>query len=74
MLEDMPLQVAKFFIPCDVVIMEMEEDSQIPIILARPFLATVGAMIDVKNRRLSLHAGEEKLEFNLSKVTASPSL
>ena len=31
-------------------------------------------MIDVKNRRLSLHVGEEKLEFNLSKVTASPSL
>jgi len=26
-LEDVPLQVAKFFIPCDFVIMEMEEDS-----------------------------------------------
>jgi len=30
-------------------------------------------MIYVKNGRLSLHVGEEKLEFNLSKVTASPS-
>ena len=34
----------------------------------------VSAMIDVKNGRFSLHMGEEKLEFNLSKVTASPSL
>jgi len=54
--------------------MEMQEDSQIPIILGRPFLATACAMIDVKNGRLSLHVGEEKLEFNVSKVMASPSL
>jgi len=31
-------------------------------------------MTDVKNECLSLQLGEEKLEFNLSKVTASPSL
>jgi len=31
-------------------------------------------MIDVKNGRLSLHVDEGKLEFNLSKVTASPSI
>ena len=43
MLEDVPLQVGKFFIPCDFVVMEMEEDLQIPIILGRPFLATAGA-------------------------------
>ena len=32
--------------------MEMEEDSRIPIILEKPFLATVGAMINVKNDKL----------------------
>ena len=32
------------------------------------------AMIDVKNGCLSLHVGEEKLRFNLSKVIASLSL
>ena len=40
LLEDVPLQVGKFFIPCYFVIMEMEEDSRISIILARPFLVT----------------------------------
>jgi len=39
-LKDVPLQVGKFFIPCDFIVMEMEQDSRIPIILGRPFLAT----------------------------------
>jgi len=74
MLKDVLLQVRKFFIPCDFVVIEMEEDAQIPIILGRPFLTTVGATIDVKNGYLSLQVSEEKLELNLSKVMASLSL
>ena len=38
-----------------------------------PFLATAGAIIDVKNGKLTLKVGEEKVEFNLSKVTKYPS-
>jgi len=41
-LEDVPLQVGKFFIPCNFMVMEIQEDSRIPIILRRPFLATAG--------------------------------
>ncbi|KAJ9129591.1 hypothetical protein P3X46_033771, partial [Hevea brasiliensis] len=47
------------------VVLEMEKDAQIPIILGRPFLATAGAIIDVKNGRLTLKVGEEEVEFNL---------
>ena len=68
------MQVGKFFIPCDFVIMEMEEDSRIPIILGRPFLATAGAMIDVKNGKLSLQVGDEKVEFSLPQSMASPTI
>ncbi|XP_021754572.1 uncharacterized protein LOC110719901 [Chenopodium quinoa] len=32
-LKDVPLCVGKFFIPCDFVVMEMEEDAHVPIIL-----------------------------------------
>ena len=39
-LEDIPIKIGEFYMPCDIVILEMEEDSQIPIILDRPFLAT----------------------------------
>ncbi|XP_039118394.1 uncharacterized protein LOC120254339 [Dioscorea cayenensis subsp. rotundata] len=65
-LEDVPIKVSKFVILADFVVLEMEEDSQIPIILGRPFLATAGAIIDVKHGKLSLTIGDEKVEFDLS--------
>jgi len=74
MLEDVLLQVGKFFIPCDFVVMETEGHAQVSIRPGRPFLAMMGAMINVKNGCVSLQVGEEKLKFNLSKVTASLSL
>jgi len=71
-LGDVPLQVGKFSITCDFVVMEMTEDSRISIILRRPFLVTTGAMIDVKNGMLSVQVGDEKMEFSLTQVMASP--
>jgi len=52
----------------------MEEDSRIPIILRRPFLAIAGAMIDVKNGKLSLQGGNEKVEFSLPQSMTFPTL
>ncbi|XP_021726672.1 uncharacterized protein LOC110693827 [Chenopodium quinoa] len=52
--EDVPLMVGKFVIPVDFVVLDMDEDSTIPIILGRPFLATSGAMIDVKSAKITL--------------------
>ena len=49
--------------------MEMEEDSQVPILLGRPFLATAGAIIDVKNGRLAFN-----VEFDLAKLMKNPSI
>lgn len=48
MLENIHVQVGQLFIPTDFIIMDIKEDSKIPIILGTPFLATVGAIIDVK--------------------------
>lgn len=48
MLENIPVQVGKLFIPTGFIIMEIKKDYNIPIILGRPFLATAGAIIDVK--------------------------
>ncbi|XP_057990625.1 uncharacterized protein LOC131173001 [Hevea brasiliensis] len=64
-IENTPIKVGKFFIPVDFVVLEMEENVQIPIILGRPFLAIAGAIIDVKNERLTLKVGDEEVEFNL---------
>ncbi|XP_021863395.2 uncharacterized protein [Spinacia oleracea] len=65
--EDVPMRIGKFFIPVDFVVLEMEEDPNVPIILGRPFLATAGAIIDVRGGRLSLSVGMRKLSFNLTK-------
>ena len=41
------VKVDKFIFPVDFIVLDMEEDREIPIILDRPFLATGKAMIDV---------------------------
>ncbi|XP_017221328.1 uncharacterized protein LOC108198059 [Daucus carota subsp. sativus] len=73
-LEDVLVNVDKFVIPCDFVILEMNEDVDIPIILGRPFLATAGASINVKAGKLTLNVGEEKVEFDLDQVMKAPAL
>ncbi|XP_021685049.2 uncharacterized protein LOC110668204 [Hevea brasiliensis] len=64
-LENIPIKVGKFFILVDFIVLEMEDDVQIPIILGRPFLASARAIIDVKNGRLTFKVGYEEVEFNL---------
>ena len=41
------VKVDKFIFPKDFIVLDIEEDKEIPIILGRPFLATGMAMIDV---------------------------
>lgn len=46
--------------------MDIKEDSNILILFGRPFLATDGAIIDVKRGKLTFEVGGEKIEFILS--------
>ena len=46
-IEDVLVKVDKFIFPTDFIVLDMEEDKEIPIIFGRPFLATGRAMIDV---------------------------
>ena len=46
-LEDVLVKVGKFIFPVDFVIMQMEEDTQVSLLMERPFLATGAALIDV---------------------------
>jgi len=39
-LEDIPIKVGKIYILADFVVVDIKEDSEIPILLGRPFLAT----------------------------------
>ncbi|GJZ86971.1 reverse transcriptase domain-containing protein [Tanacetum coccineum] len=57
--ENMLVEVGKFTFPVDFVILEMKEDSKVPLILGRPFLHTADAVIRVKQKQLNLEVGTE---------------
>ena len=46
-IEDVLVKVGKFIFPADFITLDMEEDSQVPLLLGRPFLATGAALIDM---------------------------
>ena len=66
-LKDVLIKVGKFIFLMDFIIMDMEEDTQVPFLWGRPFLATGAALIDVQKGVLTLRVGEEVVHFNLNK-------
>ena len=55
-IKDVPVKVDKFIFPADFIILDKEEDQDIPIILGRPFLATGRTLIDVLKGELTMRA------------------
>ncbi|CAA7030143.1 unnamed protein product [Microthlaspi erraticum] len=60
---DVPIMVGDCYIPADFVVLELEHQPKDPLILGRPFLATAGAIIDVKNGKIDLHLGDIVMNF-----------
>ncbi|XP_050233798.1 uncharacterized protein LOC126682206 [Mercurialis annua] len=64
-LEDILIKVDKFIFPIDFIILDMEEDKEVPLLLGRPFLATSKAIIDVEGGKLTLRVGQEEVIFEM---------
>ena len=60
-IEDVLVKIDKFIFPVDFVVLDIEEDSNTPLILGRPFLATARMIIDVGTGELTLHVGDETI-------------
>ena len=73
-LENVPVMIDGVEVPTDFVVLEMDEESKDPLILGRPFLASVGAVIDVRYGKIDLNLGRHvKLQFDINKFqTRSP--
>ncbi|XP_022881013.1 uncharacterized protein LOC111398327 [Olea europaea var. sylvestris] len=71
-IEDVFIKVEKFIFSVNFLILDMEEDEDIPLILGKPFLATGRTLIDVQNGQLILRLGEEHISFNVFKVMKLP--
>ena len=72
MIEDILVKVDKFIFLADFIVLDMEEDKEIPIILGRPFLATRKTMIDVQRGELKLRVQEDKVKFNVFEAARHP--
>ncbi|GJX24545.1 reverse transcriptase domain-containing protein [Tanacetum coccineum] len=66
--ENMPVQVGKFIFPVDFLILELEEDSRVPLILGRLFLHIADALICVKNKELNLEVRDDRIAFLIDKA------
>ena len=71
-IEDVLVKVSKFIFPTDFIVLDMEEDKEIPIILGRPFLATGREVIDVQRGELKLRVQEDEVKFNVFKSMRHP--
>ena len=47
-LENVLIKVGKFIFPVDFLVIDMEEDKQVPLLLGRPFLSIGASLIDAK--------------------------
>ena len=59
-LKDVPILAGKFLIPSGFVVIDIYDSSHVPIILGRPFLTTVGVVVNVAVGRIFLHLCESK--------------
>ena len=64
-IKDVLVKVDKFIFPADFVVLDIEENLEVPLILERPFLATGGALIDVKSGGLTLRVNREEMIFSI---------
>ncbi|XP_039690611.1 uncharacterized protein [Medicago truncatula] len=71
-IEDIPVKIEGIYIPTDFMVVDIEEDHDVPIILGRPFLATAGAIVDVKNGRIIFHVRNVMVGFELENVMKGP--
>lgn len=61
------MRVYDLLLPTDFVILDMEEDYEIPLLLGRPFLVIGGALINVEMGVVILRSNKEHVVFNILK-------
>ena len=71
-IEDVLVKVDKFIFPTYFIILNIQEDKEVPIILGQPFLATGRAMIDVQKDQMRVRVQEEEVTFNVFNAIKHP--
>jgi len=64
-IEDVLVRVKYFIFPADFVVMDICEDTDIPIILGRPFMLTASCIVDMGRKKLEMSFEDQKIDFDL---------
>jgi len=67
------LVVSSSTFPVSFMIMDIEEDTEIPLILGRPFMLTANCVVDMGKGNLKMSVDDHKVTFNLFEAMKHPS-
>ncbi|XP_028771250.1 uncharacterized protein LOC114728500 [Neltuma alba] len=67
-IKDVLVKVDSFIYPADFIVLDIEEDKEIPLIVGRTFFATARALVDVEKGEVILRLGDEQIKFNTDKA------
>ncbi|XP_019434087.1 PREDICTED: uncharacterized protein LOC109340803 [Lupinus angustifolius] len=70
--EDVLVKVNKLVFLVDFVIMDIEEDGEVPLILGRPFMKTARVNIDVDEGKLKFRGQDDEVNFNVFEAIHPP--
>lgn len=68
----MLVKVDKFFFLVDFVVVDMDEDRDVPLILGRPFMKTAQMMIDIDDGLMKVRVQDEEVTLNLFEAMKHP--
>ena len=71
--EDLIVKVDKFLFLVDFVVMDMEKDTEVHLILGRPFVKTARVIIDVDKGQLKVCVQDEEVSFDIFEAMKHPS-
>lgn len=67
-IEDVLVNMDKFLFSVDFVVMDIEDNDDVPLILGRPFLKTARIMIDIYNGLIKVWVPDKEVSFKLFKA------
>ncbi|XP_010430896.1 PREDICTED: uncharacterized protein LOC104715156 [Camelina sativa] len=67
-INNLDVRVGNCLVATNFHVVEMSEGSVMPLILGRPFLATMGAVVDLPNKRITFSNIDDKVFYNMALV------
>jgi len=64
-IEDVLVKVKQLIFLADFVVLDIEEDVDIPLILGRPFMSTTSCVVDMGKKMVKMDIEDQKISFDL---------